>query len=191
MQLQVLSNIPDSTGNYWTQVHDTKNYYVFNLPKISKYGAGIQPAGMDTSTEIFLSSPGNPKLLITVDGKQSNTPEVATSQGSVNDYKWDAQGNVLGSNSPAMENICICMKTDWNSSSIENFGLNTRKLIPQNYQNIISNDIRSCIQPVIDAGLLDPNTLQISITKQGSSIFAKMSFVDTMAGLTTQTYQLL
>jgi len=183
MQIQQQSSIPDSAGNYYTQVKDSLNYFYLNIPVSTYYGAGSLPAGMGTSEEFFYKN-NTPKLLITSDGKQSNTPIVSTQNGSINDYKFDDLGNSIGASSPAMENIVLCMKTNYNSSSIDDFGLLTRSVIPQNFQNIISADIKKAIKPVIDAGMLDPSTLVIQITKDKSSIFAHIQFTDTQSGNT-------
>jgi hypothetical protein len=99
---------------------------------------------------------------------------------------WDGKGNVVGATSPTMENIVLCLKTNYDSSSIDDFGLRQRDLIPANAQNIISADIKQAIQPVIDAGLINESNLSIVITTRDSTVFAQISYTDPMTGVKMQ-----
>lgn len=139
-------------------------------PKAIQLGIGQLPIGKNQAEYIY---PTPPMLQILPNsGNQTSTPKLITNNGVV-DYTLDEYGNVQGSD-PVQENIQLALRTNYNSSSISDFGLAKRKIIPLNYQNIIKQDILIAIQPLIDQGLI--SDVNIGITKNGSTIFANISY---------------
>lgn len=176
MIIHQISTIP-SSNLYWSNISEAQSgvaSFETNLAlpinKSKQLGLGKLPIGKNQAQFVY----ANPALvqILPNNGNQTSTPKLYTTSGVI-DYTIDETGNVQGSDEVS-ENINLALRTNYNSSSVSDFGLEKRAMIPINYQNIISQDVLVAIQPLIDQGLI--SDVNITITKQNTTIFANISY---------------